>query len=115
MFYSGGCHCGAIRFWLAIEPITQGIRCNCSLCERRGVLMSARYFTPDEIRVEGQASATAYRWGDRLVNHWFCATCGVYTFHDTTERPGHFRVNLACVDGLDAQSLTVRWVDGRSF
>jgi hypothetical protein len=48
------------------------------------------------------------------VNHWFCRTCGVYPFHDVTDRPGHYRVNLGCVDGLDALGLAIDVLDGRS-
>jgi hypothetical protein len=115
MTFRGSCHCGAIRFELTSTPITEGIRCNCSLCDRRGVVMSARYFTPKEIRVEGKERATTYRWGDRLVNHWFCTTCGVYTFHDTTAKPGHFRVNLGCLEGIDPRGLRIAITDGRAF
>ncbi len=77
--------------------------------------MSAVYYPPESISVEGLERLTVYRFGDRLVNHCFCSTCGVYPFHDGTERAGHFRVNLGCIDGPDPLALPVRLIDGKSF
>src|SRR5687768_5397607 len=115
MTYAGRCHCGGVRFGLRTERITGGIRCNCSLCTRRGAMMSSRYFTPDELAIESGETLKVYRWGEKLVDHWFCGTCGVYTFHNATERPGHYRVNLGCLEDVDPLSLAIELVDGRSF
>jgi hypothetical protein len=49
------------------------------------------------------------------VNHCFCTRCGIYTFHDTTERPGHVRVNLGCVTGVDPRTLAITLIDGQCF
>jgi hypothetical protein len=77
--------------------------------------MSDRYFEGDEIQVEGSEALTCYRWGDRLVDHWFCRSCGVYTFHNPTAAPDRYRVNLGCIESIDASSLTIDVVDGRAF
>jgi hypothetical protein len=113
--YAGRCHCGAVRFRFESETITRGLRCNCSICIRRGAVMSISYVPPGVIEVEGLEALTLYRWGDVMVNHWFCRTCGVHPFHDAIERPGHYRVNLGCVDDLDTFSLAIDLVDGRAF
>jgi hypothetical protein len=116
--YEGRCHCGKVRFRFRDEAIREGRRCNCSICVRKGAVMSARYYAPDEIEVEvdgGLGSLGLYRFGDRSVNHWFCPVCGIYPFHDPVDRPGHYRVNLGCVEGIDALSLAVGLIDGRSW
>jgi hypothetical protein len=113
--YRGRCHCSAVRFTLRSEPFRAALRCNCSMCTRKGALMSERYYGPDELIVEGTDALSVYHFGDRLVNHWFCRTCGIYPFHDVTTKPGHYRLNLGCVDGLDLLALEIRWVDGRSL
>jgi hypothetical protein len=77
--------------------------------------MSTRYYGPGEIQIHGLETLSAYRFGDRMVNHYFCQTCGVYPFHDATPKPGHYRVNLGCVDGVDAWALDLTVIDGRSF
>ena len=113
--YTGHCHCGAVRFRITTEEITRGMRCNCSICVRKGVVMSVPYFSPQEIQVEGREALTLYQWGDRMVNNWFCRTCGIHPFHDVTEKTGHYRVNLGCIDGLDVLSLPIELVDGKAF
>jgi hypothetical protein len=113
--YRGSCHCGAVRFRLESEPITTGCRCNCSICRRKGTVMSDVYFAPDVFTLESRDTLAVYRWGDQDVNHYFCTTCGIYTFHDTTATPGHYRVNLGCIDDLDTLTLEIRLIDGRSF
>jgi hypothetical protein len=114
--YDGHCHCGALRFKLRCEPITTAVRCNCSMCLRKGALMSSQYFAPDQFEeLSGIESLAVYLWGDRMVNHYFCRTCGVYPFHDATTKPGHYRINLGCVDDLDPLALPVTILDGRSF
>ena len=114
--YRGRCHCGAVRFAFRSEEIAKGLRCNCSICIRKGAVMSTRYFTPEEFQeLEGLEALSVYRWGDRDVNHYFCKTCGVYPFHDGPAKPGHYRVNLGCVEGLDPLALEISVIDGRSF
>lgn len=112
--YHGSCHCGEVRFRFESEPIRSGVRCNCSICMRKGAVMSLEYLPPERFALlGGQGSLRVYRFGDRIVNHYFCATCGIYPFHDTLERPGWYRVNLGCVEELDALSLPVTVLDWR--
>jgi len=113
--YTGSCHCGAVSFTFASEPITKAIRCNCSICRRRGLIMSDGWFTPDTMSVAGTDALALYQFGDRDMNHWFCRTCGVYPFADPTAKPGQYRVNLGCVDGIDPFALEIRLIDGASF
>ena len=54
-----------------------------------------------------------YRWNDRVVNHLFCKTCGIYPYHGNDEYG--YRVNLGCVDGIDPLSLDIGILDGRSL
>ena len=51
--YRGSCHCGAIRFtFKGPDKIESGLRCNCSICRRKGALMSGFAVAPDEIEIE---------------------------------------------------------------
>jgi hypothetical protein len=114
--YNGQCHCGAVRFRFRSEPIALAVRCNCSICVRKGSTMSERYYSPEYFdELSGVDALVKYQFGDREVNHYFCKTCGISPFHDGTARPGHYRVNLGCVDGLDIFALSIRLIDGRSF
>ncbi len=114
--YRGRCHCGAVRFAFTSEEITEGRRCNCSICVRKGAVLSVRYIPRAEFsELEGLDALACYRFGDRMVNHYFCRTCGIYPFHDTTDQPGAYRVNLGCIEGLDPLALPIQILDGRAF
>jgi hypothetical protein len=114
--YTASCHCGAVRFRFRSEPITEVRRCNCSICIRKGAVMSATYIPPEDFEeMVGLESLTLYLWGDRDCNHYFCRTCGIYPFHDSPLKPGHYRVNLGCVHDLDPLLLAIELIDGKSF
>jgi hypothetical protein len=123
--YSASCHCGAVRFKLRSDEITSGCRCNCSMCIRKGAVMSAAYYAPADIEaLEGTASLRRYRFGDEHVNHFFCSTCGICPFHTVASLPptyegpakvGDYRINLGCLHELDATAIDVELIDGRSF
>ena len=114
--YRGTCHCRAVRFAFRSEEITSGVRCNCSICIRKGAIMSSRYYEPaDFIELIGLEQLSLYRFGDNVVNHYFCKTCGVYPFHDATVHAGHYRLNLGCIEGVDPLVLPIKLIDGRSF
>ena len=78
--------------------------------------MSSRYVPREDFELlEGLEHLALYRFGDRVVNHWFCRTCGVHPFADNTVRPGEYRVNLGCLEGVDPFALEIEVIDGRSF
>lgn len=113
--YTGSCHCGAVRFKFASEPIAAGCRCNCSICTRKSAVMSSHYIPPDDFVLEPTKTLAIYRFGDKMVNHYFCTQCGIYPFHDAVAMPGKYRVNLGCVDGIDPLTLDLHLIDGKSF
>ncbi|MEQ1501819.1 MAG: GFA family protein [Myxococcota bacterium] len=122
--YSGSCHCGAVRFRFTSEAITTGYRCNCSICVRKGAVLSSYVPATAFELVAGEASLSVYRFGDRDLQHCFCETCGVAPFtvvasvpdgYAGLAQPGARRVNLGCVDGLDPFALTIVVLDGRSL
>lgn len=78
--------------------------------------MSPSYVPPEDFEeIEGLGSLTLYQFGDRMVNHWFCRTCGIHPFHDVVARPGHYRVNLGCLHDFDPLALEVSVIDGKAF
>jgi hypothetical protein len=114
--YAGSCHCGAVRFRFRSEEITRGIRCNCSMCIRRGAVMTAEWIPREDLELlEGKEALTLYRFGDVMMNHYFCPRCGIFPFSDMIQQPGHYRINLGCIEGLDPYGLEIALVDGRSY
>jgi hypothetical protein len=122
--YSASCHCGAVRFRFESDEITSGCRCNCSICIRKGTVMSSEYIPPDAFELAGEESLAVYQFGDKDVYHYFCKTCGICPFNGVASLPptyrgrarvGDRRVNLGCIDGLDPLALEIQLIDGRSF
>jgi hypothetical protein len=118
--YQGSCHCGAIRFRFTSEIITSGRRCNCSICIRKGAVVSTSYYRSDACDlISGADSIAVYAFGDRCVHHCFCKTCGriasVPEDYGGPARPGDYRINLGCVEGLDHEALDVSMIDGKSL
>ena len=109
----GACHCGAVAFEVE-TPAEPAVRCNCSLCRRRGAVMSPP-FPRDKLRiVSGESELTLYQFNTQVAKHFFCKHCGIYTFHQTRSNPDNWRVNLGCIDGVDAYSIEAPVADGAS-
>jgi hypothetical protein len=93
--YRGSCHCGAVRFSFESDEITKGLRCNCSICSRRGAVVSPEPIPPERFRIDAEQGALGlYQFGTRTAKHYFCKHCGIYTFHETARKPGHYAANL---------------------
>ena len=115
---TGKCHCGAVEFEVDFENGFDGIpvrRCNCSLCRRKGAVMSSvdrRY-----LRVtKGEENLSLYQWNTRIAEHYFCRTCGIYTHHARRSAPNEFGFNLACIEEFDPFSLeNVEVFDGAAL
>ena len=115
--YQGRCHCGAIRFSFAGPvAIDKGLRCNCSICRRKGAMMSSFSVAPEDMKIETEGDALAtYAFGQGVAKHHFCKHCGIYPFHQTLRKPGHYRINLGCVEGVDPTGLPFDVFDGASL
>lgn len=112
--YQGSCHCGAVRFSFESEPIEKGVRCNCSICSRKGALMSPTPIAPGDFHIDAQEGALGlYQFGTKTARHYFCKHCGIYPFHTTSRIPDHYRANLGCVDGIDTFALPFDVFDGK--
>lgn len=95
---SAQCHCGAVVF---NADLTDGFntlrRCNCSFCRMRGaVVVAARQI---EV-IKGKEFLTEYRFNTGEAAHYFCAVCGIYTFHQRRSDPQQYGVNVACIEGV---------------
>ncbi|MBV2091644.1 MAG: GFA family protein [Candidatus Thiodiazotropha sp. (ex Ctena orbiculata)] len=112
--YQGSCHCGAVRFSFEGEAIVKGLRCNCSICIRKGAMMSSEAIPPEQFSYESDDQTLgSYQFGLKTARHYFCKQCGIYTFHETARMPGHFRVNLGCIEGVDPFTLEYDLFNGK--
>ena len=76
--------------------------------------MSASYIPAADFKPQLETSVmSSYRWNDRVVNALFCKNCGIFPYFGNDE--WGYRVNLGCVEQLDALSLEISILDGRSM
>lgn len=111
--YTGSCHCGAVKYEvdLALDSV---IACNCSICSRSGSLLT--FTTPESFNLlQGEESLRDYRFNKHVINHQFCATCGIKSFaHGVGPKGPAVAINVRCLEDVDLDALTVHQVDGRS-
>jgi hypothetical protein len=113
--YTGGCHCGQVRYQTKVDLAAPVISCNCSMCGRTGTLLSfvpAQQFT----LLSGQDSLTDYQFNKKTIHHLFCKVCGVKSFARGVARDGSemVAINSRCLDDVDVGALNVKSFDGKS-
>jgi hypothetical protein len=113
--HTGGCHCGRVRYEIEAD-INQVMSCNCSLCQKRGALLTfvpAGQFT----LLSGGDDLTDYQFNKKIIHHLFCGTCGVGSFARGVAPDGSemVAVNVRCLEDVDPAALTVKPFDGKSL
>ncbi len=104
--YDGHCHCGAVQFSVSHPNIEKTMRCDCSMCARKGIVMTPAIVEPDDIEISMEPDAlSSYQFGSKTARHYFCKRCGIHTFVETRLNPGCYRINLGCINELEALHL----------
>ncbi|HEY0281084.1 MAG TPA: GFA family protein, partial [Rhizomicrobium sp.] len=86
MKYQGSCHCGQIAFEVEGQ-VSEVTSCNCSMCQRKGVLMwfvprtAMKLLTPPE-------QMKTYLFNKHKIKHHFCATCGIHPYGEALSPSG---------------------------
>jgi hypothetical protein len=114
MKHVGSCHCGRVKFEVDGD-IQSVVSCNCSICQRKGVLMwfvprsALHLLTPEE-------NSSVYAFHTHVIKHRFCPHCGIHAYGEAPAPSGEpmAAVNARCLDGVDLETLTVTHFDGRS-
>lgn len=69
---------------------------------------------PDDLEITAEEDALGlYQFGSHTAKHFFCKNCGIYTFHETIRKPGHYRANIGCLEGIDSTMLDFEVFDGK--
>ena len=111
--YTGGCHCGRIRFEVD-GPLGRVTACNCSICSKTAYLHWT--VAPERLRLlTASGDWTTYRFLTRTAENRFCPTCGISPFRISRSDPDKITVNARCLDGVDVDALEVVRFDGRDW
>lgn len=113
--YTGGCHCGRVRYEVTLDLAEPAITCNCSMCGRSGTML--RFVPASSFKLLSGADAlTEYRFNSQVINHHFCSTCGIKSFATGKGRDGADTraINVRCLDGVDLTQVQTQQFDGKS-
>lgn len=115
--YEGSCHCGAVKFtFIGEEKVTSGLRCTCSICTRKGAKMTTEMIAEGNLEIQsGKDNLSMYQFDTKIAKHYFCKTCGIYTFHETARKPGYMRANIGCFEDVDSTDFEVAIFDGKNL
>lgn len=108
MLYKGSCHCGKVAFEFKAE-LREAVRCNCSICLRKGALLCAIPHDSLTVLAWGDDLGT-YTFGNHAMAHRFCRTCGIHPFAEDARRQRTQRLHQR---QLRRRSRSVHLVDFR--
>ena len=111
---AGGCHCGAVRFEVALPDEVEASTCTCSICRMTGFI----HLVVPESRfrlLQGADLLTSYRFETGVAEHLFCAECGIKSFYRPRSNPDGWSVNARCLDRPDEIKLDLSVFDGQHW
>ncbi len=109
------CHCGNVEAEINVpERMTKFLRCNCSLCKRKGAVMSM--VKNEDFKItKGKDKLRLYQFHTKVAKHFFCSICGIYTHHNPRSNPSMTGFNVGCLKEINTFKLTdVKINDGKN-
>jgi hypothetical protein len=111
--YSGGCHCGKVRFCVTGD-LAQATICNCSICAKKGFVHLIVPLSAFEL-LSGADALVSYRFNTGVAEHKFCSACGIHSFYTPRSDPDKVDVNVRCLDDVDLSAVEVQLFDGKHW
>lgn len=112
--YTGGCHCGRVRFRVEGPDTLSVSQCNCSICRKSGYLaliVSRKNFE----LIQGEEWLTEYKFNTEIATHLFCSCCGIKSFYVPRSHPEGISVNARCLDAPSVEEMVIKNFDGRQW
>ena len=111
--YTGGCHCGAIRFAFHSEESAQIWKCNCSICDM--IDYDHLFIKHDLFKLtSGKELIEKYVFETETAKHYFCKLCGIKSFYQPRSHPDAYSIHLKCVDDPPEINEIIHF-DGKNF
>ena len=115
MKYTGSCHCGKIAFEVEGE-LKNALACNCSMCQRKGVLM---WFVPaDQVKLlTPRENLSTYLFNKHVIKHHFCNVCGIHPFGEAVDKEGKptYAINIRCLENIDPLAIPSQVYNGKDI
>ncbi|KAK2882652.1 hypothetical protein FQN49_000126 [Arthroderma sp. PD_2] len=122
--YKGNCHCGNVRFTIAVGDIEKKkpVRCNCSSCVKNGYLLVYPKIQDVVFTHGSMATMSEYRTSSKSRPHKFCGNCGTPVMieleHGNTDHLREYiAVNIRTLEDIDEviNKLEFNDVDGKNI
>jgi len=99
------CHCGGVEIEVKVaDQFKKVMRCNCSLCKRKGTIMAM--VGPEDLKIiKGNNLLKLYQYHTKTAKHYFCSICGIYTHHNPRSNPKMNGINVACLEDVNPFDL----------
>ena len=113
-WHAGGCHCGGVRFEVALPATVEAQSCNCSMCAKTGFV----HMIVPESRfrlTQGAERLVEYTFNSRVAKHLFCGECGIEAFYRPRSNPDGWSVNARCLDRAEDIDLRIEPFDGQNW
>lgn len=113
--YSGGCHCGKVKFRALAPQHLVAWSCNCSICNMRRndhIVVPESHFTLDE---SSREFLTEYTFNTHTAKHTFCKVCGITSFYRPRSNPDGLGITLYCLTEPAPLSVEIKNFDGENW
>tara|TARA_Y100000996_G_scaffold386530_2_gene344632 strand:+ start:94 stop:459 length:366 start_codon:yes stop_codon:yes gene_type:complete len=99
------CHCGSVEAEINVpDQLEKLMRCNCSICKKKGAVMSV--VKNEDFKItKGGDKLKLYQFHSMIAKHYFCSVCGIYTHHNPRINPSLTGFNVGCIDEIDTFKL----------
>ncbi len=111
--FSGGCHCGEIRFEVISNEPLEVEQCNCSVCTKSGYLHLIVPSSQFSI-LKGKSELATYTFNSGVAKHYFCRRCGIKSFYIPRSNPDGIDVNVNCLDEVP-ELMNIVAFDGKNW
>jgi hypothetical protein len=111
--YAGSCHCAAVRFEIDTD-FPELTTCDCSICRRKNALMVKVHESAFRL-LSGHEVLREYQFHTMTARHFFCGTCGIYSFHRKRVTPNFLGINVFCLEGFEPDGIPVRATIGKGM
>ena len=108
------CHCKEVEAEINVDKLEKVMRCNCSLCKRKGAIMSM--VKNEDFKItKGEDKLKLYQFHSKIAKHYFCSNCGIYTHHNPRVNPAITAFNVGCINDVNTFKLeNVSIADGQN-
>ena len=99
------CHCGEVEIQVNLKKnIDELMRCNCSMCKRKGTMVTT--INKEDLKiVKGKDKIKTYQFNTGVAKHHFCSECGIHTHNLRRSNPNTFGINVGCIDEIGNNEL----------